>query len=174
LSDKFGRRKVFISGVVGSGIMIFVYFSVISTGNIPMIFLASTLITAGTYAASNSVYPAWFSELFNVKVRYSGMAIGLQVGILCAGFTPLLGTALVGATKANWGPAAWIVAASSVGRVLSAGGRRRTLGPRNPQDAAARTGQPGPLTHRWPASLNHRSITGAGAGPAAWRRATPS
>jgi MFS family permease len=87
LSDKFGRRKVFISGVVGSGIMIFVYFSVISTGNIPMIFLASTLITAGTYAASNSVYPAWFSELFNVKVRYSGMAIGLQVGILCAGFT---------------------------------------------------------------------------------------
>ncbi|MEN8582862.1 hypothetical protein ABFP37_09165 [Burkholderia sp. RS01] len=118
--------------------------------------------------------PAWFSELFNVKVRYSGMAIGLQVGILCAGFTPLLGTALVGATKANWGPAAWIVAASSVGRVLSAGGRRRTLGPRNPQDAAARTGQPGPLTHRWPATLNHRSITGAGAGPAAWRRATPS
>jgi len=67
---------------------------VISTGNIPMIFLTSTLITAGTYAISNAIYPAWFSELFNVKVRYSGMAIGLQIGILCAGFTPLLGTAL--------------------------------------------------------------------------------
>jgi MFS family permease len=114
LSDSFGRRPVFIAGVLGSGIMIFVYFSVISTGNIPMIFLTSTLITAGTYAMSNAIYPAWFSELFNVKVRYSGMAIGLQVGILCAGFTPLLGTALVGADKANWGPAAWIVAASSV------------------------------------------------------------
>lgn len=126
LSDKFGRRTVFITGVAGSGLMIFVYFSVISTGNIPMIFLASTLITAGTYAASNSVYPAWFSELFNVKVRYSGMAIGLQIGILCAGFTPLLGTALVGAEKANWGPAAWIVAASSLLAVAGAAWARET------------------------------------------------
>ena len=126
LSDRFGRRPVFITGVLGSGAMIFVYFSVISTGNIPMIFLTSTLITAGTYAMSNAIYPAWFSELFNVKVRYSGMAIGLQIGILCAGFTPLLGTALVGADKANWGPAAWIVAASSVLAVAGALWARET------------------------------------------------
>lgn len=33
---------------------------------------------------------------FNVKVSYSGMVIGLQVGIVCAGFTPLLGTVLIG------------------------------------------------------------------------------
>lgn len=126
LSDKFGRRPVFIAGVLGSGAMIFVYFSVISTGNVRMIFLASTLITAGTYAMSNAIYPAWFSELFNVKVRYSGMAIGLQIGILCAGFTPLLGTALVGAEKSNWGPAAWIVAASSVLAVAGALWARET------------------------------------------------
>ncbi|GAA3687452.1 MFS transporter [Arthrobacter ginkgonis] len=126
LSDRFGRRRVFITGVIGSGLMIFVYFSVISTANIAMIFVASTLITAGTYAASNSVYPAWFSELFNVKVRYSGMAIGLQVGILCAGFTPLLGAALVGGDKANWGPAAWIVAGSSLLAVAGATWARET------------------------------------------------
>jgi MFS family permease len=126
LSDRFGRRRVFITGVIGSGLMIFVYFSVISTSNIAMIFVASTLITAGTYAASNAVYPAWFSELFNVKVRYSGMAIGLQVGILCAGFTPLLGAALVGGDKANWGPAAWIVAASSILAAAGAAWARET------------------------------------------------
>ena len=126
LSDRYGRRPIFMAGVLGSGVMIFVYFSVISTANIPMIFLTSTLITAGTYAMSNAIYPAWFSELFNVKVRYSGMAIGLQVGILCAGFTPLLGTALVGADKANWGPAAWIVAASSLLAVAGAYWARET------------------------------------------------
>ena len=126
LSDTFGRRKIFIAGVLGSGFMIFAYFSVIATGNVPMIFLTSTLITAGTYAMSNAIYPAWFAELFNVKVRYSGMAIGLQIGILCAGFTPLLGTALVGAEKANWGPAAWIVAASSLLAVAGAWWARET------------------------------------------------
>ncbi|NUT70532.1 MFS transporter [Pseudarthrobacter sp. C4D7] len=125
-SDTLGRRPIFIGGVLGSGAMIFVYFWVISTGNIPMIFLTSTLITAGTYSMSNAIYPAWFSELFNVKVRYSGMAIGLQVGILCAGFTPLLGTALVGADKANWGPAAWIVAGSSILAVAGAWWARET------------------------------------------------
>jgi MFS family permease len=126
LSDKFGRRPIFISGVLGSTALIFVYFWAISTANIPLIFVVSTLITAGTYSMSNAIYPAWFSELFNVRVRYSGMAIGLQVGILCAGFTPLLGTALVGGVSANWGPAAWIVAGSTVLAVIGALWARET------------------------------------------------
>lgn len=113
-SDRIGRKPLFVSGVIGSGIMIFIYFWSISTQNIVLVFVTSTLITAGTYAMSNAIYPAWFPELFNVRVRYSGVAIGLQIGILCAGFTPLLGEALRGADKANWGPAAWIVAASSI------------------------------------------------------------
>ena len=127
LADKFGRKPLFISGVLGSGALIFLYFSSISTQNVPIIFLTSTLITAGTYAMSNAIYPAWFAELFNVRVRYSGMAIGLQIGILCAGFTPLLGTALVGGTPANWGPAAWIVAGSSVLALIGALWGRETF-----------------------------------------------
>lgn len=120
ISDRVGRKPMFIGGVAGSAVLIFVYFNVLSTGNIPMIFLASSLITAGTYAMSNSIYPGWFPELFNVRVRYSGMAIGLQIGILCAGFTPTLGTALVGGDPANWGPAAWIVAVSSIVATIGA------------------------------------------------------
>ncbi|WP_430297634.1 MFS transporter [Sinomonas sp. B1-1] len=125
-ADKFGRRPIFIAGIIGSGALIFVYFWAISTANIPLVFVVSTLITAGTYAMSNAIYPAWFAELFNVRVRYSGMAIGLQIGILCAGFTPLLGTALVGGTAANWGPAAWIVAGSTVLALIGALWARET------------------------------------------------
>jgi len=54
------------------------------------------------------------------------MAIGLQIGILCAGFTPMLATALVGDVTANWGPAAWIVAASSILAVIGAVWARET------------------------------------------------
>ncbi|WP_372697592.1 MFS transporter [Arthrobacter sp. JSM 101049] len=125
-SDKFGRRTIFIAGVLGSGSLIWVYFWAISTAQVGLVFVVSTAITAGTYSMSNAIYPAWFAELFNVRVRYTGMAIGLQVGIVCAGFTPLLGTALVGGVHANWGPAAWIVAASSIIAVAGAWWARET------------------------------------------------
>jgi len=126
LSDRFGRRPIFITGIMGSGLLIWVYFWAISTSNIALVFVASTAITAGSYAVSNAIYPAWFSELFHVKVRYSGVAIGLQVGILCAGFTPMLATALVGQTMANYGPAAWIVAGSSILAAIGAIWARET------------------------------------------------
>ncbi|MFL4475420.1 MFS transporter [Paeniglutamicibacter sp. MACA_103] len=125
-ADRYGRRRIFIAGVLGSGTLIWVYFWAISTAQIGLIFVVSTLITAGTYSMSNAIYPAWFAELFNVRVRYTGMAIGLQVGILAAGFTPLLATALVGDDPSNWGPAAWIVAGSSVIAVVGALWARET------------------------------------------------
>ncbi|MCW4464739.1 MHS family MFS transporter [Glutamicibacter sp. MNS18] len=127
LSDRFGRRPIFLGGVMASGLLIWVYFWAISTSNIGLIFVASIAITAGSYAVSNAIYPAWFSELFNVKVRYSGVAIGLQVGILCAGFTPMLATALVGADPGNYGPAAWIVAGSSIVAAIGAIWARETF-----------------------------------------------
>ena len=72
LSDRYGRRPIFISGVVGSAVMIFIYFSVISTENVPLIFLTSTLITAGTYAMSNAIYPL----LLRRTVQRPGAVLG--------------------------------------------------------------------------------------------------
>lgn len=126
VSDRIGRKPTFIAGILGSAILIWPYFSAIEARNVPLVFLFTLLILSFTYAMSNSVYPAWFSELFNVKVRYSGMAVGLQVGIMLAGFTPMIATALVGSNYANWGPAAWIVVTSSVLALIGAVGARET------------------------------------------------
>lgn len=126
VSDRIGRKPTFIAGIVGSAILIWPYFSAIEARNVPLVFLFTLLILSLTYAMSNSVYPAWFSELFNVKVRYSGMAVGLQVGIMLAGFTPMIATALVGSNYANWGPAAWIVVTSSALALIGAVGARET------------------------------------------------
>ncbi|WP_313816594.1 MFS transporter [Citricoccus sp.] len=126
LSDKIGRKPTFIAGTATTAVMIWVYFNAIASANIALIFVTSTIILGVTYAMSNAVYPAWFSELFNVKVRYSGVAVGLQVGILVSGFTPMIATALVGDNYANWGPAAWLVTGATILATLVALTTRET------------------------------------------------
>lgn len=106
LSDRIGRKPVFIGGAVLSAVGIFGYFGAIGTGNVPLIFLAAIVLMAGFYGAANAIWPAFYAEMFSSRVRYSGMAIGTQVGFALAGFAPTIATALRGADPQNWVPVA--------------------------------------------------------------------
>ncbi|HJF13462.1 MAG TPA: MHS family MFS transporter [Enteractinococcus helveticum] len=117
LADKIGRKKVFIPGQILSAVMVYFFFHAVSVNNVPMIFLTTCLITGGSYAATNGIYTSWFAEQFNGKVRYTGLAVSLQVGILIAGFSPALGTALVDGDITKWGIAATVVSVG-IGIVL--------------------------------------------------------
>jgi MHS family shikimate/dehydroshikimate transporter-like MFS transporter len=94
LSDRIGRRPVYLIGLIGAVAWIFPAFMLINTGSGGLIILA--LVVAQIFGgAMQSILPALMHELFPAHIRYSGASLGYQIGVTIGGaFTPLVATAL--------------------------------------------------------------------------------
>jgi len=95
LSDRVGRRAVYLFGAVGVGVWIFVFFALLDTKSFGAILLATT-IGLVLHGAMYGPQAAFFSELFGTRVRYSGASVGYQLASIVAGaLAPLIATALL-------------------------------------------------------------------------------
>jgi MFS transporter, MHS family, shikimate and dehydroshikimate transport protein len=96
LSDRVGRRPVYLFGAVFSLLFAFPFFWLLNTGVEPLIWLAVVL---GVNLGHDSMYgpqAAYFSELFGTRVRYSGASLGYQLAsVLAGGLSPLIAVALL-------------------------------------------------------------------------------
>ena len=106
LSDRFGRKPVLLTGAVGCSITIFGYFWAISDQNVGLIFLFGFMNMSLFYSCWNGVWTVFFPEMFAAPVRYSGMAIGNQFGLVLTGFAPAIATLLAGDGVNGWVPVA--------------------------------------------------------------------
>jgi len=126
LADRIGRKPVFIGGVLGCAVLVFPYFMAVTSGNTIAIFAASIILSGTIYAAPNAIWPSFYAEMFEARVRYSGTAIGTQLGFLAAGFTPLVSQSLVGEGQLGWIPVAIFVACCCVISAAAAATARET------------------------------------------------
>ena len=96
LSDRVGRKPVYIFGALGPAALMFPYLWAISEASIPLIFIFGVLMSGLVYSASNGIWPSFYGEMFSTRVRLSGMAIGTQIGFALGGFAPVVATAIQG------------------------------------------------------------------------------
>ncbi len=95
LSDRFGRRPVYLFGAIGAAVWIFVFFAMLDTGSFTLIVLA-TVVALFFHAAMYGPQASFIAEMFPTKVRYTGASMGYQVaGIFGGALAPIISVALL-------------------------------------------------------------------------------
>ncbi|RYJ07600.1 MAG: MFS transporter [Actinomycetales bacterium] len=102
LADRVGRKPVFVYGALSSAVFMPFYLLSMSQDNELLTFALAVVTFSFGYAAANAVWPSFYGEMFSTRVRFSGMAIGTQIGFLMAGFAPSIVTALGGVQEGGW------------------------------------------------------------------------
>ena len=85
LSDRIGRKTVYIAGVLMMMAYAFPYFWLLQTRSFSMLILATVIGLGVIWAPTTAVLGTMFSEIFKSNVRYTGITLGYQIGAALAG-----------------------------------------------------------------------------------------
>jgi metabolite-proton symporter len=118
LSDRIGRKKMYLIGAVTMGIFGFIYFGMLNTASPVLIFLAIVLSLI-PHDMQYGPQAALIAESFTGRLRYSGASLGYQLSsIIAGGPAPLIATYLF-AVYHSWVPIAIYIAACAVVTIIA-------------------------------------------------------
>ena len=85
LSDKVGRRNLYLIGTAGMGVSAFAVFAAVDAGSLVLFAVAHTIALAGFLAMGYGPMASMYAELFSTRLRYSGASLGYQGGAIFGG-----------------------------------------------------------------------------------------
>ncbi len=116
LSDRLGRRPLYIAACVFSMLYAFPMFWLLDRATTASVILAVVIAIGVGQGVMFGVGATFLSELFPTATRYTGASLGFQVGAaLSGGFTPIIAAMLFRATGGqSWGISLYLVALAAI------------------------------------------------------------
>jgi metabolite-proton symporter len=114
LSDRVGRKRVYLTGAIVTGLIAFPYFAVLTHGGAGLIFVA-VVVSLFVHALQYGPQAALIGESFPTHLRYGGAGLGYQLAsVFAGGPAPLIATWLLHKTGTPYSISAYIVFAAIV------------------------------------------------------------
>ncbi|MBL1116128.1 MHS family MFS transporter [Streptomyces sp. 110] len=115
LSDRVGRRPVYIGGAIAVIVWAFPFFAMFDSRNPVLVFVAIFVALVIGHGSMIGTQPAFFTELFASRVAYSGLALGHELAsMIVGGFSPIVATALLAWAGASWPIALFMIGMGAV------------------------------------------------------------
>jgi metabolite-proton symporter len=120
ISDRIGRRKMYLIGAAAIGVFGFLYFAMVDTANLAAVFIAIVLSLI-PHDVQYGPQAALIAEAFTPRLRYSGASLGYQLAsVIAGGPAPLIATALFATYKTGYAVSIYIAACAVVSLVSAA------------------------------------------------------
>ncbi|MEH2509350.1 metabolite-proton symporter [Nitrobacteraceae bacterium AZCC 1564] len=120
ISDRIGRKKIYLIGAATVGVFGFLYFGMVDTA-IPSLVFIAIVLSLIPHDMQYGPQAALIAEAFTPRLRYSGASLGYQLAsVIAGGPAPLIATALFAAYGSGYAIAVYIAACAVVSLVSAA------------------------------------------------------